>query len=88
MKQRQENRFVKQMVRMFRCDEARITRPMDRMFLILGWKRSTRKDAGQWLKNGKPFHFTYLREQVIASGRTYKALLESAKKYKQLESTT
>lgn len=70
--------------RMFRCDTARIIRFPRKMFLVIGFDWNTRRDAGQWVKNGKPIHFNYVRETVIASGRTDKELLASARHYKNL----
>ena len=70
---------------MFKCDEVRICRYPGRLFLILGWCRSTRQDGGsQWYRNGEPIHFRYLAEQVVASGRNEEELFESAKEYKRL----
>ena len=73
-------------VRMFNCDAARIVNPLGvQMFLIIGHKRSTKDDTGQWYRNGAPYDFEYLKEQVIASGRTVKELWESARTYKRLQ---
>lgn len=79
-----ERRFV----RMFGCDSARVVNfPGDRMFLILGHKRHTKDDAGQWFKNDEPFDFEYLEEKVIANGRTESELIQSARTYKRLLET-
>jgi hypothetical protein len=39
---------------------------------------------GGWFKNGDPFDFDYIFEQVVASGPTGRALLKSARQYKNL----
>lgn len=78
--------LIPRFVRMFGCDTARISEVGGKSFLILGWNRNTRDDAGQWTRNGKLFNFDYVREQVVASGRGEKQLLASAKKYKKLSS--
>lgn len=71
-------------VRMFQCDTARIIQSGRRMFLIIGHRRSTKDDAGQWERNGEPYDFEYVAEQVVASGDTEAELLASAKEYKRL----
>jgi len=72
--------------KMFRCDEARIIRFETKMFLVLGWSRSTRDDgAAQWHnQDGEPIHFKYFAEEVVASGATERELLASAKEYKRI----
>lgn len=69
---------------MFACDEARITSPAGRHYLILGWKRNTRDSEGQWTRDGEPFDFDFLEEKVIASGNTEEELTASAEHYKAL----
>lgn len=71
------DRFVK----MFGCDTARITTPAKTLFLILGWNR---RSEGEWTRNGKPYDFDYLAEQVVASGKTEAELIASAEEYKRL----
>jgi len=84
--------LIRRFIRMFRCDSARICCYPGRMFLIIGNNRSTRqnmKETGScWHKDGKPFHFKYLSEMVIASGSTEAELIESAKEYKRLSRLT
>lgn len=67
---------------MFDCDEVRITKPCNRLFLILGWNRRTKK--GEWLRNGEPIQFGYLEEKAVASGDTEEELVESAEEYKRV----
>lgn len=71
-------------IRMFGCDTARISRPCGKYFLIIGWNRNTKQDEGHWERNGEPYDFDYVQEQVIASGETPEALLRSAREYKSL----
>ncbi len=84
------SRLIERSVRLFGCDSARIAKPGETMFLVLGWNRNTAKDrekdpgAGQWVKDGIPYDFDYLHEKAVASGRTEKELLASAKEYKRL----
>lgn len=74
--------LVLRAVRLFKCDEARITSPCGTHFLILGWKA---RSEGEWRdQNGKPVNFDYLREQVVASGKTLRKLWQSVKHYKRL----
>jgi hypothetical protein len=87
-------RLVRRFVRMFKCDTARITQPCGTMFLVVGHKRHTKRDrkknpaAGQWMKDGKPFDFDYVAEQVIAHGKTEAELVADAKHYKKLQGMT
>jgi len=68
-----------------KCDTARITNPMNRIFLIIGFNRNTKDDSGQWVdNNGKNFDFDYIAEKVIASGNTPEELLKSVKEYNRL----
>lgn len=68
---------------MFDCDKFRISKFPGKMFLIIGNWRSTRQDGNetQWKHSGKPTHFHYLAEEVVASGRSKKELFESAEEY-------
>lgn len=81
MKKNLENKFI----RMFRCDTARISCPGETMFLIIGHKRNTKDAPGQWVdENGNHKDWEYTAEQVVASGKTEKELINSAKCYKIL----
>ena len=69
------------------CDTARISKPLDdgKMFLIVGFNRSTKDDEGQWVdENGERRDFDYVQESVIASGFTEKELINSTKEYVKL----
>lgn len=85
--------LLRRFKRMFKCDSVRITKPLTTMFLIIGNKRSTRKDKREngsvWVdERGKEKHWTYTTEQVIASGDTEAELIASAKHYKRLTGMT
>jgi hypothetical protein len=74
---------------MFKCDNIRVTRPCGQLFLIIGFKRNTRDNKiAQWFRNGKPMHFDYLEEKVIANGKTLDDLVKSAEHYHSLEGAT
>lgn len=60
-------------IKLFGCDTARITSPMSRHYLVIGWK----ENSVGWKKNGKRFNFEYIREEVIASGVSLRKLRES-----------
>lgn len=79
--------LIRKFVRMFKCDNARLSRFSHRVFLILGWERKTNdsKHTGcRWYKNGKPIHFTFTEEQVVASGSDIDELMASAREFKRL----
>lgn len=59
------------------CDTARIFTPHRMHFMVIGERRNTKNEPGQWMKNGTPYDFDYIAEKVIAKGRTYKALWEN-----------
>ena len=67
-----------------KCDTARISKPGDRMFLIIGFNRNTKDDPGQFIKNGEPYDFDYVQETVIASGDTEAELIVNVKEYQRL----
>jgi len=68
------------------CDVARISKYGDTMFYIIGFRDSTRHDkTGVWIdENGNRKDWEYIREQVIASGKTEEELLDSVREYKRL----
>ncbi len=72
--------------KLFACDTARIWQASHggKMFLIIGHKRHTKDDAGQWMRNGEPIDFEYVAERVVASGETESELRASANEYKRL----
>ena len=70
--------------REFLCDAVRFTRPGGRWFLVIGYRRITEEDPGQWYRNGEPYDFDYLAETVVASGGTLRELWDSARAYNRL----
>jgi hypothetical protein len=58
------------------------------MFLIIGFNRNTKDDAGQWMQNGKPYDFDYVEEHVVALGKTEDELMESAREYQRVRNMT
>lgn len=79
--------FIEQIKDIFQCDSVRISKPLDKMFLIIGFRKNTADNEGQWYRNGEPIDFDYIEEQVIANGDNFTELLESAKHYKKLLDT-
>lgn len=75
-------RVVRWAIRLFKCDTARVTAPMRKKFLVIGFKK---RSDGQWVnQNGEPQNFDYVQESVIASGWTWNSLQQSARHYKRL----
>jgi hypothetical protein len=69
-----------------KADTARISKPLETMYLIIGFNKNTR-DCGEgfWTdQHGKRIDFNYVKEHVIASGRTPKELYKSVKEYRRL----
>ena len=80
---------TEQFKKMFNCDKARISIVGDKMFLFIGFNKNTKDDQGQWVnEKGEVKNWDYVSEQCVASGKNGKELIESAKKYKELESLT
>jgi hypothetical protein len=79
--------FIAEIKKMFGCDSVRISRPLGRMFLIIGFNKNTADNEGQWYRNGEPIDFEYLEEQVIANGVCLDELLANAQHYKKLLDT-
>lgn len=78
-------KFLKKIKRMFKCDTVRISKPLDTIFLVIGFKRSSSEDVDvEYTLDGKPYCFDYVEEKCIASGKDEESLLESAKAYKKL----
>lgn len=73
------------------CDAVRFSEPgkPGQKFLIVGYKRHTRQDkydtGAVWVNHdGVEQHFEYLRESVVASGRTWADVASSLDFYIQL----
>jgi cyclopropane fatty-acyl-phospholipid synthase-like methyltransferase len=85
-----ETNFIAWALKHFKCDTARIIKPGGTLFLTIGWNRNTEyerqggRSEGQWFHNGQPIDFDYVSEQTIASGKTWKALKQSAEHYARL----
>lgn len=68
-----------------KADTARICKPLETMYLIIGFNRNTRDRKSSWIGfNGERLDFDYVEEHVIASGRTQIELIESTKEYRRL----
>lgn len=80
--------LIKRCREIIECDTARISQPLERMFLIIGFNRNTKDDSGQWYKDGEPYDFDYVNEYTVASGDTEEKLLASAREYKRLSGMT
>ena len=83
-----EKQLIKECRKIIKCDKARISKPLGRMFLIIGFKRNTKDDEGQYMKNGKPYDFDYIDESVVANGNTPEELIADTKEYARLCSMT
>ena len=71
------------------CDTARVVKTHSgKLFLIIGYNKSTKDSPYQWYENNKPIDFEYVEEKTVASGYTDKELLASAKFYKKLSEMT
>ncbi len=72
-----------------KCDTARISKPMDKMYLIIGFNRNTKDDEGVWIdQDGNRLDFDYVQETVIASGTNKKELISATKEYTRLLGVT
>ena len=79
-----DEKLIKKFKRMFKCDAVRISRPMKKLFLIIGFRRHTKDDKlREWTDGyGNRIDFEYIHDTVIASGNDEKELIESAKEFK------
>lgn len=76
--------LVMQCREIIECDTARISSPLGKMFLVIGFNRNTKDDERQWMKDGEPYDFYYVAEKTVASGETEDELLASVREYKRL----
>ena len=82
--ERNLQRIVRWAIRLFKCDTARVTSPLHKKFLVIGWNK---RSEGQWInQDGEPQNFDYVQESVIAYGWTWDSLQRSARQYKRLMS--
>lgn len=64
------------------CDVARISRPNDKMFLIIGVNVDTKLDRVKWTNEiNENINFQYIQESIVASGFNEEELLNSAREY-------
>ena len=76
--------LIKECRKIVKCDTARISKPLEKMFFIIGFNKNTKDNEGQWIKNGEMIDFDYVSENVIASGFTDEELIKSVKEYQRL----
>lgn len=68
-----------------KADTARISRPLERMYLIIGFHKNTRENFKSWIEqNGERVDYDYVEEHIVASGRTRSTLIDSVKEYQRL----
>jgi hypothetical protein len=66
------------------ADNVRFSIAGGKIFMILGYDRNTKEDAGQWVdQDGVKQDFDYLYEMCVASGDNLEELMESAREYKR-----
>lgn len=81
------DKLAKECMKYVTCDTARISMPMDTMFLIIGFNRNTKDDTdgGVWVnQDGDRIDFDYVQESTAGIGKTRKELIDSAKEYQRL----
>ena len=76
-------------MKIIECDTARISKAGDKLFLIIGFNHNTKDDSGQWMQihedgTKENRDWDYVHEQCVASGKTEKELIQSAKEYQRL----
>lgn len=77
--------LAKECMNYVKCDTARISKPLDKMYLIIGFNRNSKDDEGKWVNNyNHEFEFDYVQESVVSSGYTNEELIESTKEYQRL----
>lgn len=63
---------VKPYIDLLEYDTARVVKTIGgKLFLIIGNKKDTRDNVGQWYANNMPINFDYLEEKCVASGHTH-----------------
>lgn len=81
----QFDKLVKECMKYVECDTARISKPRNKMFLIIGFNRNTKDDVGVWVnQDNQKIDFDYVQESVIACGHNKKELIESVKEYQRI----
>jgi len=78
--------LLEKITSMFECDTARISKPGDKLFLLVGWKRSTTdQKETHWEKYGTRIDFDYIEEKLVATGVNTEELIKDAEYSKRLE---
>lgn len=78
------DKLAKECMKYVKCDTARISKPGNTMYLIIGFNRNTTDDEGVWItQDNKRIDFDYIHESIVANGVTKKELIKSAKEYQQ-----
>lgn len=63
------DKLAKECMKHVKCDTARISKPCDKMYLIIGFNRNTKDDEGVWVnQDNKRIDFDYVEKLVVASG--------------------
>jgi len=77
--------IAKKCINYVKCDTARISKPCDKMYLIIGFNRNTKDDETVWVnQDNQRIDFDYVQEFVVASGYSKDELIDSAKEYQRL----
>lgn len=68
------------------CDTARISKIGDKLFLFIGFNRSTKDGKDSFAHNGDGVRidWDYVEEHCVAHGCTEEELIDSAKEYRRL----
>lgn len=82
--------LIQDIIQRVGCNTARISIVNDTMFVIIGYKRSTKDDLhSYWVGlDGAIMHFDYVVERTIASGENITQVLNSYYEYLRAENLT
>lgn len=79
------DKLAKECMNYVKFDTARISKPCDKMYLIIGFNRNTKDDECICVnQDNQRIDFDYVQESVVASGYTKKELIKSTKEYQRL----
>jgi hypothetical protein len=75
--------------KLIECDTARISKAGDKLFLLIGFNKSTKEDPGRCYQVDKDGNYiardwNYVEEYCVAFGSTEGELIDSAKEYQRL----
>lgn len=78
--------LIKECRKIVKCDYARISKPLNRMYLIIGFKKNTKDDPNSYFtdQDGTRKDFNYYDTRTIASGNTPEELIANVKEYQRL----